>query len=339
MKTFDSPDVKGPVYLVDVSFFTYMVAIATYKQMLQEGWKFIGTVESPCILLEIDVFKARFLEGFVSRLQQITQMHGTIATSPKDIVFCIDCIRKNIWRKSPKLMPDYKANRDVKPKETYSIKECFPFVADVIIPKYCDKYGSIWLKHDIAEADDCIATVIKYTRDVLNDHTTRFIIVSADRDLSQLTDEAVKPALTKSGKPSKNGVPPKNWKTVRVAQWPHDLVCLPYGQSAHDFVIDKIVMGDISDNVEGLKIKTRKGKERGIGPKTCAKLLENNKSGLKELLQEGNNESKFKLNRVIMDLDCIPKSITDTIWEDYVCKANIDVEKVVKDNNGDFELL
>ena len=93
---------------------------------------------------------------------------------------------------------------------------------------------------DNIEADDTIAYI---TNNLLEKEVT---IMSADQDFLQLVNERV-----------------TVWSPIKKKFYTPDLVMKDYGVPAHNFLMYKVLMGDKSDNIEGIK---------GLGPKKLPKI-------------------------------------------------------------------
>ena len=94
---------------------------------------------------------------------------------------------------------------------------------------------------DRIEADDTIAYI---TNNLLEDEV---IIMSSDQDFLQLVDGRV-----------------TVWSPIKKIFYTPEKVLEDYGVPAHNFLMYKILMGDKSDNLEGVK---------GLGPKKLPKIL------------------------------------------------------------------
>lgn len=131
------------------------------------------------------------------------------------------------------------------------------------------------LKVPRAEADDLISVLTK----VFTYKGNTVICASTDKDLYQL------------------------YKYKGFRQW--DINSNKFKEYIYDHrdLITKIVTGDRGDNIPGLK--------RGVGPKTALNLITSGK--LESWLKEEGLESSFRLNQLLIDLDCIPADIKSSI--------------------------
>jgi 5'-3' exonuclease len=133
------------------------------------------------------------------------------------------------------LYPAYKANRDPAPE---SLKRQFAHCL-----AFCDALGYATLADARYEADDLIGTAARVVR--AGGHAV--LIVSADKDLSQLLDAG-----------------DAQWDYGRNERWGSDGVKARYGVHAHQIADYLGLTGDAIDNIPGVP---------GIGAKTAATLL------------------------------------------------------------------
>ena len=122
--------------------------------------------------------------------------------------------------------------------------------------------------------------------------------MSADQDFLQLVDERV-----------------TVWSPIKKKFYTPELVMKDYGVPAHNFLMYKVLMGDKSDNLEGVK---------GLGPKKLPKivpdLLTHNTLDLDFILEHAGkgeepmhkriveSETQLKINEELMDLKNPPIS-------------------------------
>ena len=134
-----------------------------------------------------------------------------------------------------RLYPDYKANREPAPEE---LKRQFAHCKAL-----CAALGLAVLAHHEYEADDLIGSALQRARPA----GYRGLIVSADKDLSQLLGEH-----------------DEQWDYARASRWGADGVKARHGVHAHQIADYLALSGDAVDNIPGVN---------GIGPKTAAVLL------------------------------------------------------------------
>ena len=147
-----------------------------------------------------------------------------------------------------KILPDYKANR--KPgkritrwdafKDAREEKDAMKIQFSRLI-EYLDFLPVNVISIDRIEADDTIAYI---AHTLLDEEVT---ILSADQDFLQLVNERI-----------------TVWSPTKKKFYTPRMVEADYGVPAHNFLMYKVLMGDKSDNIEGVK---------GLGPKKLPKIV------------------------------------------------------------------
>ena len=147
-----------------------------------------------------------------------------------------------------KILPDYKANR--KPgkritrwdafKDAREEKDAMKIQFSRLI-EYLDFLPVNVISIDRIEADDTIAYI---AHTLLDEDVT---ILSADQDFLQLVNERI-----------------TVWSPTKKKFYTPRMVMDDYGVPAHNFLMYKVLMGDKSDNIEGVK---------GLGPKKLPKIV------------------------------------------------------------------
>jgi len=147
-----------------------------------------------------------------------------------------------------KIHPEYKANR--KPgkritrwdafKNATEEKDAMKIQFSRLI-EYLDFLPINVISIDKIEADDTIAYI---AHTLLDEDVT---ILSADQDFLQLVDERI-----------------TVWSPTKKKFYTPRMVKADYGVPAHNFLMYKVLMGDKSDNIEGVK---------GLGPKKLPKIV------------------------------------------------------------------
>ena len=196
-----------------------------------------------------------------------------------DIVFAQDDRVSKSFRKD--IYPEYKLQRAFAPKsfKTQPIKE---YINNVIFKDLDveEKYGYRFVKVDGAEGDDVIATIMKS----LDGYILK-ILFASDKDFLQI--DGIK-QFDLSGK-----------EVLR--KWGDEEL------SAHDFMMMKLLLGDVSDNIPKVFDK--------VGPKKALKLI-HDKEALKAKLKENQASAKqYKMNKKLICFSEIPKELRDKILE------------------------
>ena len=198
-----------------------------------------------------------------------------------------------------KIHPDYKTNR--KPgkritrwdafKNATEEKDAMKIQFSRLI-EYLDFLPINVISIDRIEADDTIAYI---AHTLLDEDVT---IMSADQDFLQLVNERI-----------------TVWSPIKKKFYTPRMVMDDYGVPAHNFLMYKVLMGDKSDNIEGVK---------GLGPKKLPKivpdLLTHNTLDLDFILEHADkgeepmhkriveSATQLQLNEELMDLKNPPIS-------------------------------
>ena len=147
-----------------------------------------------------------------------------------------------------KILPDYKANRTPGKritrwdafKDARAEKDAMKIQFSRLI-EYLDFLPINVISIDKIEADDTIAYI---AHTLLDEDVT---ILSADQDFLQLVNERI-----------------TVWSPTKKKFYTPRMVEADYGVPAHNFLMYKVLMGDKSDNIEGVK---------GLGPKKLPKIV------------------------------------------------------------------
>ena len=147
-----------------------------------------------------------------------------------------------------KILPDYKANRTPGKritrwdafKDAKAEKDAMKIQFSRLI-EYLDFLPINVISIDKIEADDTIAYI---AHTLLDEDVT---ILSADQDFLQLVNERI-----------------TVWSPTKKKFYTPRMVEADYGVPAHNFLMYKVLMGDKSDNIEGVK---------GLGPKKLPKIV------------------------------------------------------------------
>ena len=147
-----------------------------------------------------------------------------------------------------KILPNYKANRTPGKritrwdafKDARAEKDAMKIQFSRLI-EYLDFLPINVISIDRIEADDTIAYI---AHTLLDEDVT---ILSADQDFLQLVDERI-----------------TVWSPTKKKFYTPRMVMDDYGVPAHNFLMYKVLMGDKSDNIEGVK---------GLGPKKLPKIV------------------------------------------------------------------
>ena len=235
--------------------------------------------------------------GFTLMLEKILE-----DTKPKYALVAFDKGKETFRHKSYEA---YKGTRDKTPNE---LVEQFGYVRELL-----DSYGIKYEEHLDYEADDIIGSYAK----IAEKAGLEVIIVSGDKDLTQLASDNITVYYTKRG-------------VTEIDYYTPEFINEKYGLTPLQIIDMKGLMGDKSDNIPGIP---------GVGEKTAIKLLteyetvenvlENidNISGkkLKERLTEGKEDAILskKLATIFTDVPVDNKIEDLTFKEDREKKKEL----------------
>ena len=202
---------RTPLYLVDASLYVF------------RAWH-----SMPDQFHDADGWPTNAVHGFARFLLELLEQER-----PKHIAIAFDEALDSCFRN--RLYPAYKANRDPAPEE---LKRQFTHCKAL-----CAALGLNVLAHAEYEADDLIGSALHGARP----RGFRGVIVSADKDMSQLLMEA-----------------DEQWDFARAQRWGMAGVKAKHGVEAAQIADYLALTGDAVDNIPGVT---------GIGAKSAAILL------------------------------------------------------------------
>lgn len=206
-----APALKSPLYLVDASLYVF------------RAWH-----SMPDQFHDADGWPTNAVHGFARFVLELLEQER-----PQHIAIAFDEALDSCFRN--KLYPAYKANRDPAPEE---LKRQFTHCKAL-----CAALGLNVLAHSEYEADDLIGSALHSARP----RGFRGVIVSADKDMSQLLWEA-----------------DEQWDFARGQRWGMAGVKARHGVEATQIADYLALTGDAVDNIPGVT---------GIGAKSAAILL------------------------------------------------------------------
>jgi len=225
--------------------------------------------------------------GVVRMLLSLVKKH-----KPHSVVFCWDGGTPGFRRR---LVPTYKSTRRHDNDPTW-----FDFLGQLdelgdILPHF----GVLQVRRRGMEADDLIAQAAKML-------VGKCLIISTDDDLLQCVTDDV--SVLKSGK-----------KDVTITSENFvDVV----GYPTNRFVMAKVLMGDSSDNVHGV---------RGVGPKTAQKMMlsavpldaatDTIRGRIEEFVRSGKFNAAYTVIELGTDLTGARKVLLDAEWTGYDNKS------------------
>jgi 5'-3' exonuclease len=202
---------RPALYLVDASMYVF------------RAWH-----SMPDEFHDADGWPTNAVHGFARFVQELLAR-----ARPQHIAVCFDEALDSCFRNA--LYPAYKANRDPAPEE---LRRQFGHCKSL-----CIALGLVVLAHGEYEADDLIGSALAHGRA----QGQRGVIVSADKDLSQLLGEF-----------------DEQWDYARNQRWRAEGVRARHGVDAHQIADYLPLSGDALDKFPGWT---------GIGTRTAAVLL------------------------------------------------------------------
>ncbi len=234
--------------------------------------------------------------GFTTMLQRILEEE-----QPTKILVAFDAGKTTFRHET---FTEYKGGRQKTPPE---LSEQFPYLRKLI-----DAYGIKQYEQELYEADDIIGTLAKEA----SSQDINVIIVSGDRDLTQLATEQVTVYITKKG-------------ITEIEKNTPAFIEEKYGLTPLQIIDMKGLMGDSSDNIPGVP---------GVGEKTAVKLLKEH--GSVEALYEAMDTlkaSKMKEKLVANEEQAIMSKKLATIYTD--APITISLADLVYNGPNEEELM
>jgi hypothetical protein len=281
---------------MDVSNFEYVTINAAFNK-----WRELYPEDSNHILppketdqnnlpniLNIDSFRKVLSMTTQQKLESLNWIIKTNHQSEIDLADGIDfvCAEDSYIHNSFRKVkyPEYKAQRKLTPK-SYNVSVIKDYIQDILFKELEveDKLGFKIVKVDGCESDDILAILMKK----YNDYICR-ILISSDRDFLQLEN-----------------VYQYDWwgnKIERKIKNHEELE-----MNSKEFLLWKILRGDISDNIKNVFPKYGDIKSYN---------LVKNKVLLKKMLCENQEATnRYKLNKFLIDFRLIPIDIEEKIYK------------------------
>ena len=198
----------------------------------------------------------------------------------EDIYVTTDCKKKDIWRNH--FYPNYKLKRkqDDGTKNKFDVRGVFDYYINNLLKEYSEEKGIKVIGAPNCEGDDLISYLCEKYSD---DHK---LIICSDHDLWQLL----------------------RYPNTIISDIPGKQADLK-GLTPEEFLLQKILMGDNSDEIPGIFPRT--------GPKTALKYVKDKELLKCKMRADTSSVVKFKRNRKIMDLTYIPEIIVEKMKNAY----------------------
>ena len=208
-----------------------------------------------------------------------------------------------------KLFPEYKQNRKTK----YRVNRTYDFASqedekqNMMMQlsrcvEYLDTLPVTVMSYDNIEADDTIGYLC---RQVLTE--SKITVMSTDKDFLQLADDRI-----------------KIWSPTKKKMYDQKMVMDEYGINSHNYIWYRVLDGDKSDNIPGI---------RGLGLKTIQKklpfLTENRIVEIDEVVDVlPDSKDIIELNYKLMQLSNV--DISGSTKTKIIDKANEPINRLIK---------
>ena len=267
-------DRKGPVIIVDGSYFIFHRFFATLK-----WYRFRNPSIDDSSCMANEEFCSAIQKHAIADLQKLRKKWASVSAgkqrlSRKDwesipIWFAMDCHRASIWRSE--LVCDYKGTRDI--GRAAFDPSCFEVLYERIskdVPLL--RVGSL-------EADDVVALTHKRLREIGYDGL--IVCVTNDNDYLQLLD--------------------KNTQLYNLDG--KDIGKRSCGDPKKDLML-KVLLGDKSDNIAPVRTK--------LSEKKLRDMLDLDEEGIVAALCLNDKEkARMETNRKLVDFSCIPAALVE----------------------------
>jgi 5'-3' exonuclease len=211
-----------PVMLVDTSYWLYHRFFALrnwYHRAYPDKVKEPNFNNADYDWFNDEIFITKYKKLFIENLKQICKKFNIII---KNIVFCIDCSHKNIWRLHHNT--EYKGTRQESHKKNkFNSFNIFQYIKTDFLVKEQNKYGYKILQHYRSEADDIIGLLAPY---LVRNNWEKVYILANDNDYLQICCDNI---------------------TLLDG---HGKILNKTTQQGEKYLISKILLGDISDNIK-----------------------------------------------------------------------------------------
>lgn len=224
LKTMGKLDETRPVILVDTSYWLYYryFALRTWYKKAYPDISGGTNFDMEHNWLEDTIFMTKFRKLFIENIKLIVRKYKTVMSN---VVFCIDCAYKDIWRNL--LTTDYKATRpESLKKKGFNSFNVFSYMKKDYLPELQLKYGVKILYHPKCEADDVIGHLAPF---LLTRNFPMVYVIANDNDYLQICNSRIKMI--------KGNIAQLIGQTNNLSD------------DGKKYLIRKILLGDVSDNI------------------------------------------------------------------------------------------
>jgi 5'-3' exonuclease len=312
------------ILLVDTSYWVYYRFFAL-RNWYKNANPTVDTSSETFNWLEDKQFMAKYEKLFLESLYTITVKYNVPMCN---IVFCIDCPYKDIWRYE--LNSEYKGTRiDTHKRNNFNSFEIFNVVKDNIIPKLQAKYNLSSVMVSKCEADDVVGNLAPFLEDKLikpssttTDAKVKVTIVNKDGDdegdeSEELTQAKNTSIITNMPKiyilaSDNDYIQICNDNIILIDGLGKQLCTEKKMKGNEQYLIRKILTGDVSDNIEACYVSIEYLKS--LDP------LKNNSKTTKN----GNCEDDYK--------KCTPAVITKIVENPNSYAKLVDILNYIRSN-------
>jgi len=240
------------ILLIDTSYWVYYRFFAL-RNWYQRANPNLNISFETYNWIEDKTFIAQYTKLFLEAIHTIA-LKKNIPMS--NIVFCIDCSYKEIWRYE--LKADYKGTRlDTHKRNSFNSFEIFKIVKDTIIPRLQDKYKMSAVYVNKCEADDVIGNL------------SPFLCGKLIYECSTIESNAIESNAIESNTIESNAIESNNSKPkIYILASDNDYIQIctnniilidgnckqlcseKKSKGGDNYLIRKILTGDVSDNIE-----------------------------------------------------------------------------------------
>jgi 5'-3' exonuclease len=219
-----------PVILVDTSYwlyYRYFALRAWYKKAFPDSTR-DANFDMEHNWLEDTIFMNKFRKLFIDNIKTLVRKYKSVMTN---VVFCIDCSYKDIWRNS--LISDYKATRpESLKKKGFNSFNVFSHMKKDYLPELQVQYGVKILYNPKCEADDVIGHLAPL---LISSGFPMVYVIANDNDYLQICNSRIKMI---NGNISQINISSSNYLS----------------DDGERYLIRKILLGDISDNIRACSV-------------------------------------------------------------------------------------
>ena len=174
-------------------------------------------------------------------------------------------------------------------KITRTKKSNFNSIIFTLFRNYINNYNYNYCEYDKLEADDITYLVQKKLK--IDIDTPKIVIITNDSDYLQMYDK-------------NTIIQNMQFKDLSLRIKNNPVIELEF----------KIIYGDKSDNIQKIQV--------GLNKENALKLAITSEKERNEYLKKHNIEDKYKLNKTLVDLSCIPENLISEFYNKYNITIN-----------------